>query len=156
MARGRKPKPKALRILHHDFRPDRHNADQPEPEVNIPKRPTFLRGEAKKEYERITQLLAAQKCITDWDMAAITAYCHEWGVYSMLCRKISKFEHYTVSSAEGTKMLNPLIVARNKSLKSLLSIAVEFGLTPSSRAKLKPQDKAELNPFAKLMAGKTA
>jgi P27 family predicted phage terminase small subunit len=157
MARGRKPKPKALRLLHGDFRPDRHNADQPDVASAVPRRPGFLRGEAKKEWERITALLSAQRCISEWDMAAITAYCQCWGYFAMLSRKIKTAEDMCQEdAATGQKSLAPLYIAQDKCLKNLRAYAVEFGLTPSSRVKVRAQKEEKQNPFAALMVGKTA
>lgn len=134
--RGRKPKPSSQLKLNGTFRPDRHNADEPTPDVVVPKMPTFLKGEARKEWKRITPLLAAKKCITEWDMTLITAYCFEWGVYVMLCKKLKTEEDYIVTTINGNEIQSPLLNARNRAMKNFKEIATEFGLTPSSRTRL--------------------
>ena len=54
---GRPRKPTAILKLHGTDRGDRRYSGEPDPEVSIPDRPKFLKGEAKKEWDRIAPKL---------------------------------------------------------------------------------------------------
>jgi len=136
--------------LQGTFQPCRRYKDEPTPRVDIPDKPTFLKGEAAKEWNRITPLLAAQKCLTEWDRSLIAAYCFEWGVYVQLCKTV-KIEDISLETILGNRMANPLFNARNKALKNMKEIATEFGLTPSSRTRLSVSEAEKENPFEKLL-----
>ena len=140
---GRPRKPTATLRLHGTFRADRRYASEPAPETAIPNRPKFLKGEAKKEWLRITKLLQKQKCLTECDRALLAAYCLEWGVYAQLARRVTSIDDYVSVSEKGNEFLNPLVTARNRSLKNLSALAVEFGLSPSSRTRISTNPAAE-------------
>ncbi|MBN1807196.1 MAG: phage terminase small subunit P27 family [Sedimentisphaerales bacterium] len=148
--RGRSRKPTKRLKLHGTYREDRRYVDEPTPEVGIPRRPKFLTGEARKEWERIAPLLAKMKCLTEWDRSLLTAYCFEWGLYVQLCRKV-KFKDLTMDTINSNKIQNPLLTARNRALKNFKEIATEFGLTPSSRTRLSVSKADDENPFRAFM-----
>ena len=140
---GRKKKPTAALKLTGTFQKCRRLDDEPTPDVCIPKMPTFLKGEAAKEWKRITVLLAERKCVTEWDVAALAMYCQEWGKYVMVNKTFNTDIGVINMLGESTKIL--------KNVKTML---VEFGLTPSSRASLSMGKADTNNAFAKLMKQK--
>jgi P27 family predicted phage terminase small subunit len=135
---GRKPKPLAIHKLEGTYREDRQGTDHPAPDVCIPEMPSFLKGEAKKEWKRLSPLLAAKGCLTEWDRSLLAAYCFEYGEYIKLCESIEGCTSETDDETEDKKQnVIPLASCRIKILKNLTSIATEFGLSPSSRARVK-------------------
>ena len=151
---GRKPKPTSRLKLHGTFRTDRRYKSEPVPDVVIPQRPRFLKGEAKKEWNRLASKLAKQRCLTDWDRAVFATYCQHWAEFVDITRKLSKEkeERYTVKTVGNNDVLNPLLSARNRAFQNMLKAAVEFGLSPSSRTRIATNPEQERrDPFAALM-----
>ena len=145
---GRPRKPTATLKLHGSYRKDRRYKSEPVPPTAIPNRPKFLKGEAKKEWVRITLLLAKQKCLTELDRALLAAYCFEWGVYAALCKSVKEYGSITIN---GNVTQSPLLTARNRALKNLKELATEFGLSPGSRTRIATNPASEADPFAALM-----
>lgn len=156
--RGRPPKPSASLKLQGTYRADRRFADEPVPDAGIPVRPKFLTGPAKKEWERLGPLLIEKGVLTTWDVAAFTQYCWHWGEWVSLGRAVKKAKNgmkdlrsrYTSTTSKGGECLDVLVQAQFKALVACRSLATEFGLTPSSRTRIKTGAKQEENPFAKL------
>lgn len=109
--------------------------------------PVFLKGEARKEWERLAPLLAQSRCLTEWDRSLLAAYCYEWAIYVNLSEKIKK-----IGDTVNDRAKSPLLSARNKALKNFKEIATEFGLSPSSRTRIatNPKDGGS-SPFAALL-----
>ena len=146
---GRPRKPTVTLKLHGTYREDRRYKSEPVPETAIPKKPTFLKGEAAKEWKRIAPLLSKSKCLTEWDRSLLAAYCFEWGIYVALCKSVKEYASITIN---GNVIQNPLLSARNRALKNFKGIAVEFGLSPSSRTRISTNpNEEEIDPFAELM-----
>jgi P27 family predicted phage terminase small subunit len=149
---GRPRQPTASLKLRGTFRTDRRSVAEPEPTVIIPDMPKFLKGEARREWNRITVLLAARHCLTEWDRSMLAAYCNEWAMYVYLSRQCYKAEHAVEPTRANNSMLSGKLLARKMALKNCMAIATEFGLTPSSRSRIKTEsDKQESDPFESLM-----
>lgn len=133
---GRKPKPTAVLRLTGQFRPDRHNAGEPDPPTAIPSPTKSLKGEALAEWDRITVLLAQAQCIAELDRSSLTAYCIEWARYIEANNKLRFGGTLLSESTKGTKMPHPLLRVSDRALANMLRICQEFGLTPASRTRL--------------------
>lgn len=133
---GRRRKPTNILKLEGTLRSDRRTGDEPQPTIAIPDRPEFLKGEAEKEWRRIAPLLADQNCLTEWDRAALAAYCQTWKEYVALCKQVNRVTKVVIKTSKGTQIQNPLVGAKNTAFNNLLRICGEFGLTPSSRSRL--------------------
>lgn len=155
---GPRPKPTANLKLHGTFRKDRRFEDEPVPDGGMPERPTFLTGPAKKEWGRLALLLYEKGVLTTWDLTTFAQYCWHWGEWVSLGRAIKKAKgdkkdlrtRYTATTSKGGECLDVLVQAQFKALAACRSLATEFGLTPSSRTRIKIGEKKEENPFAKL------
>jgi phage terminase small subunit len=128
---GPAPTPKALLKLRGSWRAEL-NPDEPKAEICIPPMPRYLKGEARKEWERVTPLLLKTGCIANVDLANLEAYCV---VYSK-AKDIGKHpDKYRVSDYDRIYRLQ-------------MKLAAEFGLSPSSRTRIKVEPKAEeADPF---------
>lgn len=133
---GRKPKPSKLKVLQGTNRPDRANPNEPTPEEKIPSCPKHLNKQAKKEWHRVTKILDANKMITGLDMAALAAYCQMYGRWVEAEENLSK-ESMVVLSPIGYMMQSPYLSIANKCMEMMKSFLTEFGMTPSSRTRIK-------------------
>lgn len=143
--KGRPPKPTNVLKLAGTFRKDRRNNDEPMPEVVIPDAPKFLKKEALREWNRIAPLLAKRKCLTEWDRSLLACYCQEWGKYVMINKTFNTDVGVVNMLRESTTLL-----------KNIKTIAIEFGMSPSSRTNLSMGKADTNNPFEALMKRKNA
>ncbi|SDX56112.1 phage terminase, small subunit, putative, P27 family [Marininema mesophilum] len=117
--------------------------------------PPWLGKVGKKEFKRLAEELKKLNLITNVDVNELAAYCDAYADYYMGCTKLIEEEglmvEYTNNSAETNRFPHPLLTKKKQLHEQMKSLAVEFGLTPSSRARLAmPQKKKEVDPFGEL------
>lgn len=117
MSGGRKPKPTALKILQGTFQKCRANGEEPEVKLGAPEMPKYLKGPAKKEWERLIVHLTSTKILAE----------QEQGMLALLCLLHGKM----VDAARRGELLPAALIAQYRNL------AACFGLTPSDRARVK-------------------
>ncbi|WP_069649648.1 phage terminase small subunit P27 family [Caloranaerobacter ferrireducens] len=159
---GRKAKPIELHILQGN--PNRLTKSQIEarkeaeaklkPKADKVKAPKWLSKEAKKEFNRIAKELQEIGLLTNVDIDMLAAYCDAYTEYQK-CTKIIEEEglmvEYTNKAAETNKVPHPLLTKKKQLFEQMKSIAGEFGLTPSARAKLAiPKQEKEVDRFEEL------
>jgi P27 family predicted phage terminase small subunit len=126
--RGKKPTPK----------PSIYKQTPPPP-------PPELKGEARKEWVRITTLLAAKRVLSEEDKAALTIYSTSWAMYREAQARIEE-DGSVVMSATGVPIRNPYLSVLKQAWDRIRPLLSEFGLTPTARARLKveePEDDGE-------------
>lgn len=159
---GRKAKPIHLHLLEGnknrltkneiEYRVETEQRLKPKKDKVKP--PSWLDPIAKKEFKRIAKELAELDLITNVDVNALAAYCDAYSEY-IRCTEIIREEglmvEYTNKAAETNKVPHPLLTKKKQLHEQMRSIAIEFGLTPSARARLampkkeeKPKSEAEL------------
>ena len=148
----RGPKPKDAKLLHSWRKKLR--ADAPMTAGKL-KKPSNLKGNAKKKWLEITSQLEQMGISGAADSTALTRYCELWSWYRENIKFIKKYgQTDTLTNKNG----DDYIVARpevNTALKfAVLFAKLEdcFGLTPSARAGLKINGKSpEETPLEKLL-----
>ena len=142
MTRGRKPKPTETKKLEGNPGKRALNNQEPQPDIAIPECPPHLEGEAKKEFQRITAELVKLKILSNVDRAAIVGYCQAWGDYVNATKQIKK-EGEVLYSDKGNAYLNPWKNIQTSALDRMLRFSAEFGMTPSSRTRIKVDKPTE-------------
>lgn len=150
MTRGRKPKPTETKKLEGNPGKRAINDKEPKPKVVIPDVPEHLQGEARAEYKRISVELSTLKIITNLDRAALVSYCQAWGDYVKACQKI-KTEGEVITSDKGNLYQNPWVGIKTGAIDRMLRISAEFGMTPSSRTRLKVESESEDDEVKKML-----
>ena len=135
--RGRKPLPTALKALEGDRGKGRRplNRDEPIPPQENVKCPSWLMPEAKKEWKRLASSLIAMGILTEHDLEAFAGYCQAYARW----REAEEFlsQHGTIfKTPSGYVQQVPQVSIAMQNLKIMQSFCSEFGLTPSSRARL--------------------
>jgi P27 family predicted phage terminase small subunit len=154
--RGRKPLPSKIidirggsKLTH---RPSR--TGEPEPPAVIPKCPSFLDKEAKKEWRRMAKELYDLGMITRIDRAVLAKYCESYSQWAQASRKIQAMgmiyktpgKISTVTLKNGTvkqtqtggfPMINPYFSIANRAKEQMEKSAIEMGCTPSSRSRVR-------------------
>lgn len=134
--RGAKPKPTRLKLIEGN--PGRRplNQDEPKPEPASQKAPTHLGPAAKAEWRRISAELVKLQLLTRVDTTALAAYCQSYERWVQAEAEIAK-GGLVVETATGRRVANPAIAVANRSMELMYRFLVEFGMTPSSRSRIR-------------------
>ena len=142
--RGRKPKPRALKLLAGN------PGKRPLPaEIqvagDVPNCPDHLDEAAKAEWKRVTELLAESGLLKQTDRTVLAAYCQcyaRWANAEEQLRKLGPI----LMTPNKMPMQNPYLQIANKALEQLRKFMAELGFSPSSRSRVhaepnKPADE---------------
>ncbi len=133
--RGARPKPTALKMLQGTNRADRGNPHEPRTRTQIPACPAHLTDEGRREWRRISKLLAALGLVTAIDRAALASYCQAWGRW-VEAEEALKRHGVVIKSPNAFPMQSPYLAIANKAMDQMRILLTEFGMTPSSRTRV--------------------
>lgn len=147
MPRGRKPKPRHLKVL--DGNPGKRALKpEPRPTPKVPSVPTWMSKEAKAEWKRIVPELDKVGLLTLVDRGALAVYCEAWSTFQAASADVNK-NGLTIEverqrfSRNGDLLSTDTILVRNPAIQTakdstgiIKAFATEFGLTPFSRSRL--------------------
>jgi P27 family predicted phage terminase small subunit len=144
LMRGRKPLPSNVVRLRGNPDKRRLNDAEPRPASKVPACPPCLGDEARKEWQRLAKELAGLDCSPNSTMLA--DYCQ---AHALWVEAVSSIERYgtMVKSPNGFPMQSPYVAVANKQVDVMIRIAAEFGMTPSSRTRIRVGDKPPQDPF---------
>jgi P27 family predicted phage terminase small subunit len=150
--RGRKPKPTEQKKLEGNPGKRAINTKEPKPKVVIPDCPKHLTGEARAEWRRITRQLLKLGIISEIDSASLSSYCTAWATYVKACNKLKRQQEVMISDLGGMYQ-NPWVAIRNKAMEQIRQFSSEFGMTPSSRSRIKVDDPGDEDKMAGYLFG---
>lgn len=150
---GRKPLPSRLKILKGTDQPCRMNDHEPAPSADQVQMPEGMSPEAEQVWETVSAQLLQAKILTNIDQNALRMYCEVYSkwLHAMemlnkggpLQKKVYRGESYWVAS--------PFVKLTDTYYRQCMQLMTEFGMTPSSRTRVKTSDsdseKKESNPF---------
>lgn len=144
MPAGRKRLPTKFHVLNGTDRPCRRNDDEPIPEgfIDIPKPPVHLSKSAKKEWKRMSEILHSNGLLTQLDYSQFAIYCQAWGRWVDAEKKITE-NSMVVKTANGNPINNPYMNIANTAMRDCHKFLSEFGMTPSSRTKIKVENQTK-------------
>lgn len=149
--RGRKPKPTLTRRLEGNPGKRPLNNREPALPAEVPDCPDHLDAEARAEWFRTAAVLREMGLLTRADRAALAAYCTVYSRWVHAEAQVKKFGAIVKSPEKGFPMKSPYLTIADQALEAMRKLLVEFGLTPSSRSRIKvPEDadtRAELDLF---------
>jgi P27 family predicted phage terminase small subunit len=160
--RGRKPKPTSIKLVtgNPGHRPP--PTDEPKPAARIPKCPSHLDAEAKREWRRMARELDDLGILTSIDKAIFAVYCESWSLSKQIEKSLQKegmiiraktreIEHPdgTIVRTGGVPMVNPRYKLKMMAVEKMMKALIEMGMSPSSRgrvtvARKKSDDQAQL------------
>ncbi len=118
--------------------------EEPEPAhvTALPDPPDWLGEYGKREWLRCGPSLMDMRLLTETDLIAFSAYCAN--VDLMIDSKIEIEKNGpTILGARGY-VRNPALASFGQAVTALRALATEFGMTPSSRARMRlPGDDGE-------------
>jgi len=135
--KGRKPKPTLLKML--DGNPGKRPLNPREPIAlqGLPLPPDWLDAEAKAEWERVIPDLAEMGVLSRADRPALAAYCTAWSRWVEAEAMVKRFGMIVKSPEKGFPMKSPYLSIADQALETMRKLLVEFGLTPSSRSRIR-------------------
>jgi P27 family predicted phage terminase small subunit len=74
------------------------------------------------------------------DRGALAAYCTAWARWVEAEAMVKKFGMIVKSPEKGFPMKSPYLAIADQSMEIMRKLMVEFGLTPSSRSRIKVPD----------------
>lgn len=139
--RGRKPKPTVLKI--REGNPGKRSLNKAEPNApsDVPTCPDFLDEVAQEEWERISGILTEMGLLSTADRAALSAYCTVYSRWVHAEQQVKKFGTIVKSPEKGFPMKSPYLTVADQAMESMRKFLVEFGLTPSSRSRIRVETK---------------
>ena len=145
---GRKRKPTQLRVIQGTARKDRLRADEPEPERldgDIDP-PAWLSERAREIWAEIIPELQRMNVFTRIDVMAAAHLCDAQAQF-LECRAVIARDGRTYTSATEKGEITrprPEVLMGTEAERRVRALMVEFGMTPSSRTRVKaaaPQKK---------------
>ena len=139
-ARGRKPKPTKLNQLQGN--PGKRPTNKLEPKPKTPaKKPRGMSQGAKKFWDDHADELERIQILTGVDTPAFRLAAEHYAIAVQAARELHE-AGLTVRGKDGLKK-NPLAQVFKDNAMAFKAFAVEFGMTPSARTRLKIEPEAE-------------
>lgn len=144
---GRKPLPTQLKLVKGTARPHRMNPAEPRPTVSVPVPPGHLDNAAAAKFTQMAELLARHAVMTELDAGALARYVVIWRRWLEAEQEVNR-RGPVVKTSNDNIIQNPFLAVANKCLAQMAQIESEFGLTPSSRSRIRMAEPVETtDPF---------
>jgi P27 family predicted phage terminase small subunit len=142
MPAGRPPKPTHLHILDGTYREDRHgdaaaNAPALEPVTTLPDAPDWLGDDGVVEWKRVGQELLEKNVLTLADLPSFAGYCASLE-RAIGAERALQHGDYVITTPAGFGQARPEIAIARQAWAEVRKFAQEFGMTPSSRTRVRP------------------
>jgi P27 family predicted phage terminase small subunit len=153
---GRPPKPTALKLLHGNPGKRPLNDREPAPPIGRPKRPAWLAKDARRYWRQACETMERMGVLTVADQTAVGLLCNALAEYVEASREVEargllvedrRYDKEGNIVGETVKA-NPAVAARADAWRRVNLMLQQFGMTASSRAKVKTEKPAEVDPFA--------
>ena len=151
---GTKPKPTALKALEGNPGKRPLNMKEPKPSAEIPKCPWWFDYWARKEWNRVCPELHRLGLLTSIDAAALEGYCSAYSRWLKAEREVLKgvtYEYMELKSLQLKRTVKPEVAVARDALNQVKAFCTEFGLTPSSRARMIIPSQDKSDPFEEFM-----
>ena len=160
MVRGRKPIPTTVKnvtgLMHSGRMPPNEQTIGLQQVFGLPLAPpAYLDDYAADEWQRTCKLLWEAGIMTPTDIGALAIYCQAYARWRRAEEAIQEIAMedpenggLVLVTTNGNIVQNPLVGIANTSMRDAIRYGAEFGLTPSSRARLgvmptKPYDPTD-------------
>lgn len=147
--RGRKPLPSRVKELRNTVQQCRTNPNEPKPWTDRIDPPSEMDHQLRPIWDRFVDELTRSRMITNVDIYALEALCVAYGRWKDANSKIES-TGLLVKTPNGFPVQSPYLAIANKAHEQMVKLMVEFGITPSSRARVSTAiADDESNPFRK-------
>ena len=157
--KGRKAKPIAIRKLEGNRGHGPKRKAEVPTDPAIPQCPDWLRAIAKTEWEYICPLLHGMGLLTKVDRTALAGYCQSYAKWKEAEEFVEKhgMTYQFPKKDETGKVVSmyiapfPQVSIARTCLEQVKAFCAEFGLTPSSRARMTLPSEKQADSFDKLL-----
>lgn len=134
--RGRKPTPTVQLKLRGSWRA-KERRGEPQPPPGAPPMPNWLDDEGQKAWRRLVDILSTMHVLTVADGDALALIANNESIIIRSALKVRETGGEVVKSVNGFPIINPYLSTYNRALEQNAKLLAEFGLTPSSRSRVK-------------------
>jgi len=145
--------PTELKKQRGTLRKDRLNENEPKLPSVIPPIPTWLSEDGQKAFSELSNLLHDMSVLTQADELALTLLCDAYSEYKNAKEIVNQLgATVEIMSREGNSKptIRPEVQIANQAFVRVFQLLKEFGLTPSSRAKVNAIENASSTPDVKI------
>jgi P27 family predicted phage terminase small subunit len=142
--------PTPLKLLRGTLEKSRENKNEAKPKVKIPRIPKHLLPEQKKYFRYFAKLLLPAGLVTEIDGTALAMLAQTWDRYVKASEKYNSVGP-VVLSPNKFPIQNPYLAVLNKAQEQYLKLEVEFGMTPSSRSRVRSNNETPEGKLDRLM-----
>ena len=148
MGVGRKPLPTHLKVLKGTDQPCRINPEEPKPAADKVEKPGGMTPEAAAHWDDMAPLMQEAGLLTNVDVPAFATYCEAWAEWRRATNDLNRVGAL-VRTPNGYPILNPLHSVVKNAFERQHKLLAEFGMTPSSRTRVKgqPKDGGKVDPW---------
>lgn len=141
MGRGRKPIPTAIKLARGNPSKRPINDLEPLPARRAPECPIELTGHAGAAWDQLTRTLEGMGVLTIADGNALARYCVLWARWRACEEYLAEYGMFR--ETDGGSVRVPHAIEARQLAEQLIRIECEFGLTPSSRTKIRVERVAK-------------
>jgi P27 family predicted phage terminase small subunit len=143
-ARGVRPKPTNLRILHGD-RKDRINTDEPPAPDGVAQCPVGVSAEVREVWDYTVKQLTAMRCVSPADRDALICFCEAVVVHRQASRSVASLGVMVSRTVDDVVRVerNPALQAQRDAATLIARFAGHFGLSPSARSEIRNPRSAD-------------
>lgn len=139
---GRKRKPTQLKIVtgNPGKRPLPKDEPQPKALKKTAKAPAGMSAQAKKVWPRVVKILADMHLFTEADTDAVRMYCENFARWEIANKEITtRAGMVDIHPTSGALVISPYHKIAKECEANMFKIMTEFGMTPSSRTKVRTE-----------------
>ena len=145
--------PTEIKRQRGTLRADRTNPNEPKLPNSIPPIPSWLSEDGKKAFSELSNLLYDMSVLTSADELALTLLCDAYSEYKSAKEIVNTLgATVEIMSREGNSKptIRPEVQIANQAFVRVFQLLKEFGLTPSSRAKVNAMEQVAGTPDVKI------
>jgi P27 family predicted phage terminase small subunit len=126
-------------------RPKDSFADEPHPEISLPKPPTWLGRIGKREWRRVAPQLYELGLLSDLDIGVLATYCHNYEILQEGSKAIKAAGGIAAYLEDKNSQTAPLITVMRTAQDKILQCSTHFGMSPSTRSRMnvKPPEREQ-------------
>ena len=145
--------PTEIKKQRGTLRKDRMNPNEPVLPSIIPPIPSWLSEDGQKAFSELSTLLHDMSVLTQADELALTLLCDAYSEYKSAKEIVNSLgATVEIMSREGNSKptIRPEVQIANQAFVRVFQLLKEFGLTPSSRAKVNAMEQVGTTPDVKI------
>lgn len=135
-ARGPRPKPTNLRILHGD-RKDRINVDEPPAPDGVARCPDGVSEQVRAVWDYTVAQLEAMSCASPADRDSLLCYCEAVVTHRQASAILARSNILIRRADSDILMRNPALSVQRDAALLIGKFAQHFGLSPSARSEIR-------------------